>query len=1351
MKINRTCLLDSLESFALYGNGVVVGDPGVGKTYLLLKLRERLKAKGIPHLFLPMDQLGEATEDELRVELSYQGDLIEKLRTELHRSDRQPGILLFDAFDAARSEQKQKRFLGLIRRAAKELRGLWNVVVSVRTYDAKRSQELLDLFDKDSSLEPTEYIDSGIPCRHLKVPLLTEHEVEQAVSQIPGGKDAYERGSQDFKELLKTPFNIWLLERILSAPAKLPHLSDISSQVQLLRLFWDRRVRATSDGDEREIVLTRVTRKMVEERSLLTRKEHVYPPQARETWRGLFSDGLLEEASSSGQYVAYSHNILFDFAVSFLLIEDEPTELVKFLSEDPSRPLFLRPSLTYYFTRLWYDAPDIFWSVFWHILPSRDPRLRLFARLIPPAVVANEARRLQQLTPLLESLCGEERIANEAVLRILQALRSLQIQNDELWVLFLDEVVTHLHREFAWDLATITSEILRRTEETGNDAVFRACGRVGRSLLRWVWQERKQTRDAWINNLGAVHAVPLVAETFQTDSEESRVLLGKVLALTSEENFPIDFLYRLADEVDKIWPHDPQLVASVYETVFSHFETSEEKTHMGGIVLPLSSNRRQDYDMCRYILVRHFPDFLRAAPPTATRAAIVSLNSFIVAEHIARYLYEDVKFEDLPKEFRFRGEVAHYVPDGSYIWDVQYEGHYDKEPAEMASALFEFMGELASSEARLTDLDLLLDVLRDNVWVAFFWRRLLRAAAQVPEIFAPRLFELCIASPMTESDTLWELGEFLEAAAPYFTDPQLAEIERTLVGLPDSEEDVEQREFLEHRRDRLLARIPPELLRTKEARELRNAMEEGNEVLENRPLMTLRSWSEPYSETRFLQRQGVDTARPENQRLLNFETLERFRSEWLNGVPTLEAVRSVLPHARELYSLLQRQSGVDKAVADAAWSRLAASVATMSRTDTDADSDVFQFCREVLLLCSKHASPEPDPQHDREYNFPAWSPLPRNEAAEGLPWLASRRAADGEILEAIAALVRDEVPSVRYLAVRELFRLSDTDSDSFWRLVEYVAEHETNRVVLQSLCHTLAQVIAQEEEKSVRVLDQLLEKALSLDEKSDFQDSFIDLSIWLVLVRANEWAAGAITSLLLNPVRLAKPLRRAVFEMSRFLTPQLVNSPEGSEIADRAIDWQSKAIAAAADGINTLRASLALSEHHDEKTLAKLRDVYRVIDEVITRLYFAADVNDNLRDGKERPVSDEQRERFYFKVKPLLDQVLTFARDNENGVLLAPTAHHFMELLNGVLKYDPKGVLHMAAGVAISSRSAGYNFDSLAIREVVTLVEAILADYRAEVREGGSLQDLLDLLDIFAETGWPDALHLVWRLDEVFR
>jgi hypothetical protein len=92
-----------------------------------------------------------------------------------------------------------------------------------------------------------------------------------------------------------------------------------------------------------------------------------------------------------------------------------------------------------------------------------------------------------------------------------------------------------------------------------------------------------------------------------------------------------------------------------------------------------------------------------------------------------------------------------------------------------------------------------------------------------------------------------------------------------------------------------------------------------------------------------------------------------------------------------------------------------------------------------------------------------------------------------------------------------------------------------------------------------------------------------------------------------------------------------------------------------------------------------------------------------------------------------------------------------MQLLNGVLRYDSKGVLNLAAGVAQSSESTGYTLDPFATTEVVKLVEAVLADYRYDFREGDALLDLMNLLDIFAKTGDTQALALVWRLDEVFR
>ena len=83
--------------------------------------------------------------------------------------------------------------------------------------------------------------------------------------------------------------------------------------------------------------------------------------------------------------------------------------------------------------------------------------------------------------------------------------------------------------------------------------------------------------------------------------------------------------------------------------------------------------------------------------------------------------------------------------------------------------------------------------------------------------------------------------------------------------------------------------------------------------------------------------------------------------------------------------------------------------------------------------------------------------------------------------------------------------------------------------------------------------------------------------------------------------------------------------------------------------------------------------------------------------------------------------------------------------------YDPKDVLHMASQVCLASKQDSYVLDPMASREIVSLVERILADYRHEVRSGDSLTDLLNLLDIFSQAGWPEALQLVWRVDEIFR
>ena len=1322
IKINREKLRDDLRDFALRGNGVIIGSPGVGKTYLLKELRQSLKSDGIPHLLLPVDQLGDGTDKTLREELFYKGDLIEKLKS-VPVPDKK-GILLFDAFDTARDEQTRKRFLRLIQRAIQNLKQ-WNVVVTVRTYDAEKSQKFLDLFGNLDNNDLPQYHSEGILYRHFEISSLNKDEIRQAFDQIPYLESLYSESSEDFRQLLANPFNLWLLEKILKSPQDVRDFSQIRSEVELLNRFWQRRVTPVSNEVHCQPILTQIVQRMVKEHSLTVRLDNIFDNlgfdiPARETaWDNLFSNGILVSVSSTGQRIAFSHDILFDYAVSVLLIDDDPRQLEDFVRDDLSRPLFLRPSLTYFFIRLWYDAPESFWSTFWHISRNNEfPHLRI-AHLIPTSVIVNEIREIDQLNPILGKLQNGEGIANEAITRLLQLLRVLQIEHDPLWSIFFDQISEHLHPDFAWDLASLTSDILERAKPE-DTVVINACGRIGRRLLKWSWQERE---NDWYKRLGSYWAIPLVAKTYSTNVEESRTLLKKVLALKREGHFPIDALTQLAEHVDKIWDDDPEFVSLIYRA-------------------GITSTRRQGYSMCQHWLVQHFPNFLRIAPLPATQAAIESLNRFIIGNYT--YHQERVEPADLKRTFKFRGKPVHFVEDRSHIRDDR--GMLPK-PAKMADTLFEFIKELAASKDPL--LDLLLDVFRDHAQAAFFWKRLLRTAAQVPEVFAPRLLELFAAKPIQVSNVVfYELCTFLGSAASGLTIEQQLQVENTILKLPEEMPNENYRKFFERRRNQLLAQIPTNLLQTDAAKEIRKAMEGENGVLENRPLNSVSALSpEPYTDEKWLQEQDVDTTTPENQKLQHFfGALDKFNSDWLNDKPTEEATELIWPTLEEGYTSITENTEANKKVIDLLWHKLTRCAAIFSRVADNPESHLFAFCRQVLLHGATHELPTPNLIFDDQFNSPGYSPFPRHEAARGLLRLTARQS-DAEMLDAIEKLANDPVPSVRMVTAMELFMVYFTKPDVFWHIMDDRATRETNRVVQKCLYATLTHVVEENEEKTTRVMDKLLKRIPPPTEWLEPTDPFIVLLMWLRIDRENTWARETIEDTLFkDPIRFANPLNRAVFwVMKNYVVPKRIET----ERAKRAIKWLSEVIDVVSDEIKELCA--ILKEHGTEEIEKQLHDTYRVIDEVIMHLYFAVA---RKRDGDEGPVEEipgELRLHFYNEVKPLMEQVIDFALDPENGLMFAETAHHFIQLLTSFLSCNPKEVLHLAEGVARSSERFGYNLDALAVEDVVKLVEIILADHREEVRDGEGLDDLLNLLDIFAKTGSSDALRLVWRLDEVFR
>ena len=921
------------------------------------------------------------------------------------------------------------------------------------------------------------------------------------------------------------------------------------------------------------------------------------------------------------------------------------------------------------------------------------------------------------MAPLIQRLQNREPFAVEAITRLFQALQTLQIKREKPWIDFCDQVSKYLRIDFTWDLANLTSDILEKTTDSN---VIDTCGRIGRKLLKWVWQEREKSDDEWYNRFGGRWAVPLVAKTYHKNIPESRLLLEKVLQLTQEENFPIGFLTWLTDNVDNIFMHEPEFAISIYFTTFSHQFTSEGETQLGGPVFAITTYRSQDFGMCQYRLVKHFPKFLQEKPIHATQAAIRSLNYIIAKKHILRFSREDMTIKELNKPFGFHGKTAYFVKDDSHVWDARQSSD---EPIEMVDVLFEFIAELADAEEKHSLLDSLLDVFIDHVLATFFWKRLLKTASEYPKVFAPRLFELCIAKPiLLHLEVSYELGLFLENAASEFTPEQLRQIEESILARPNEAKDQENDEYLIMHRDSLLARIPVELLSSEDAKSIRKEMDRKNSVPENRPPISFNTCCEPYTEEKWLKDEGVDTTTPENKKLQEYsQILEEFCKDWNKDEPTLEAIHFILPKMQTVYSTIKEYTESNNKIIDILWRKLTECASILAEIVNNLENDSFAFCRQIILEGAKHELPVPDPQYDAQFDSMVYSSFPRHEAAKGLSLLAYHKP-DEEILDAIELLANDPVPSVRMLIAMQIGNVYVNSPDRYWKIVDKRSELERNLVVQECLyrtlnCHYLVPHRKDNESRTTKVMSKLLKHTPHPEIKTGTSDPFIELLMWLIIERENSWAIDFVNETYFsNPIQNSDILTRIVAEtMDSYVDPKHLENNEGTKRLKGSINYLNDVISVSINTIKELR--YLHSQNPTEENQKNLQNIYRAIDQVISSLYYTF-AHDKVEAEKQTDViSDNLRRRFYDEIKPLLQQVIDFADDPETGVMFASTAHDFMRLLQSFLVCNPKEVLYFAERVAKSSERFGYNLDSLAVRDVVKVVEIVLADYRDVVRD----------------------------------
>lgn len=1337
MQINRTVLENSLYDYSRLGHGLILGSPGAGKSHCLGKLRDTLLLKGIPSLLIPVDRLGSATSNEIQAHLEIQVPLLEKLKSE-YSDSKNPAVLILDGFDAARNLDIQANLLNLIKSLISPANESWNVLVSIRTFDAKKSKDLLKLFPQNSTLDKR-YLSEGIDCEHFYVPSLTDDEV-LTTKGIDGLETLFQKASSEFKEILRNPFNLWLLEKISKKNHKLEGLDKIASEVQLLDKFWENYVSSDADSDKKESVLSSLTRDMVKSYSLSVKKDQHYKTELDASWKSLLSNEIIVLSELTGQRISFSHNILFDHAVSRLVIDENIAQVIEFLTEEPARSLFLRPSLTYYFARLWLADKNKFWESFSNLLTSEDQNLRVFARLVPASVAVKLFSTAQDLSELDSFRRNKPEIYSEIVTRLLQAYDFIGSSHYREWLLFFKTLCLDLNNQYLWNVAKLTSGILDKSKDV---EIHVLAGEVGRSILKYIWKHRIDQNKSWLDGIGSNLVVPIVAKTFESNPKEAEELIRNVLDVIKEENFSIQYLYRLCDLVDSIWPISPRLVSDIYRIIFSHNEVSTESTSMGTPVMPLLSNRRQDFHMCHYHLERKFPAFIESKPIEAIDAGMDVLNAHAWGDHLLTYsrTHEEILKDSV--EFKWRQKTAKILEDHSSIWDSGTS--LRDEQIKIANTIFKYF-EKHLDDAAITNQ--ILDLFAKKAEVAFWWKRLLNSGAKNPHALAVLLFELCLVQQVIGGmSTEYEAVRFCNAAWPFWDEDNKKSFQDFLMSLKAA--DVDKQKYTEQLKKKIVSRLPKEELTNDAAKKLRDEIDSSGEKVANpRPFQISSGWGGAYTEDEYLKDQGTNLEDPSIKMLKNaWNEVASLTKDLLNGTPTGEQVLSIIEKAKVLFRLLSPNAITnDKNALASGWRELTNAAEIITRSELEYGSDNYNFIKKVLLIGSEIKNPWKDEFDEDKFTSAAYSPYAKTEVAQALPWLA-RFGKDEEVLNAITKLSADIDPSIRYLLCREVWRMRRDYLEELWTLLETRAVQEKNGVVLGALAYSLGNTFYKDHVKGERILKLIYKQFLKTNIRDDDIKGTLGIMLWLHLENKSTWASSIISNIIKSPWKNLDLLGLVVSDLLGHINVKTLN--------DRKDLFKS----AKSEVLNLIEplwkdVVLCLKEKRQlpsEEEIKEVKKLYSPIDNIVTRLYFASDVSENLKKSEDKKLSSALREQFYKEIKPILRKILDQAMKETTVTVFASTAYYFMQILSGVISYDVDGVLCMAADLVAVSEAASFNLDSMAMSEVVSLTETVLADHRSNLKNDENIKNLLRLLDSFAKTGWSDALRLVWRLDEIYR
>jgi hypothetical protein len=829
-------------------------------------------------------------------------------------------------------------------------------------------------------------------------------------------------------------------------------------------------------------------------------------------------------------------------------------------------------------------------------------------------------------------------------------------------------------------------------------------------------------------------------------------------------HFPHWDLFDFSHQLKHLGSDGDAVVLKLFEAAFSTEPTSDEWEDFGGAIMPMRMRSSDNWNSVQYSLSEYYQKRPGANAALMTDIACIAWNATV------RRRGERREAGNVMAKFRFRGVECEIVEDYGHILGRAHEHDENR-----ILARFERVLDECAAAGDTEQLHLALDHLAARNKTSLIWVVFMQVGAKHPATLGRELEPLLSESLfVTHADYSYG-GTLLFASLHKAGDAaQRERLENLILDLPKTARFLrdEPREpmpsWLEFSQNRLLGALDEADIALPAVQAMRKERTELKPLPVNREPEGIRVTSTSYSDEELVERRGISLKDPANAELFQLrEALKPFM-ERDGGKVEVSEIEQNWKVVEQCERALRRHHGKNREMAEELWGHLVGACESIVRcAQWPPTSERWRTIRRIFLKASTDTSPRAsENENAREDNWPTWGwPAPRLDAARGLLLLVYRVGhADKSVTGALVKLCRDKSHPLRFNMGDRLAALEQAAPKLMWQLIDRFVRYEGKFSVLEAVVFSLDRLWASSADEVKSRLSRIAKRALrDAPDENHIHETLAHAHLFRFL-RTGDSECEAFIDLLIGECDRQRATGALFPQLHVCRVGGWLTAGDAVKVVDfeetiRRRTWTffGKLLSAAqaklrhhSESWRQLHAVGKPDADQDDVKSAReaINHTTQVVDGIAMQLFFTSGAFAEEQNKDEDRLTEPKKKRFWKESADLFRALSEEVHPH--------TVYHLVQALHHLLPCAPREVFLIATKAIISSSAAGFQHESLAVGDVVKLIQRALADHRdmfqsTNGQESECLAALLKVLDLFVEAGWSEARQLTHRLEEIYR